>query len=160
MTFTLKSSAFDAAQPIPPRYSRDGKNVSPELAWNESPAGTETLALLVDDPDTPKGVFTHWVIFNIPGTLDGLPTGVPRGDHPADAGMQGRNDFGETGYGGPQPPTGKPHHYRFTLYALDTTLPLRPGATKQQVLDAMRGHVLGQAQLIGIYESKAIGASR
>ncbi len=160
MAFTLKSSAFAPAQPIPYRYSRDGENISPDLAWNETPPGTQTLALIVDDPDAPRGVFTHWVLFNIPGTTTSLPAGVPHGDHPANAGIQGRNDFGDIGYGGPQPPPGKPHHYHFTLYALNTTLPLRPGATKQQVLDAMQGHVLGQAQLIGTYEHRVAGASR
>jgi Raf kinase inhibitor-like YbhB/YbcL family protein len=160
MAFTLKSSAFAPDQPIPSRYSRDGENTSPDLTWTETPAGTETLALIVDDPDAPRGVFTHWVMFNIRGALSGLPAGVPRGDHPANAGIQGRNDFGDVGYAGPQPPPGMPHHYRFTLYALDTTLALQAGATRQQVLDAMQGHILGQAQLIGTYENRAVGASR
>jgi Raf kinase inhibitor-like YbhB/YbcL family protein len=160
MAFTLKSSAFAPSQAIPYRYSRDGENVSPELAWNDTPPGTQTLTLIVDDPDAPRGVFTHWVIFNMPGALTGLPAGVRHGEHPANAGTQGRNDFGDIGYGGPQPPPGKPHHYRFTLYALDTTLSLRPGATKQQVLGVMQGHILGQAQLIGTYEQRAAGISR
>lgn len=159
MTFTLSSSAFAPAQPIPSRYSRVGENVSPDLAWDDIPPGTQTLALIVDDPDAPFRAFTHWVIFNIPGTLTGLPAGVPHGDQPANAGTQGRNDFGDTGYGGPQPPRGKLHHYRFTLYALDSTLPLSPRATKKQVLGAMKGHILGQAQLIGTYQREAAGSS-
>jgi Raf kinase inhibitor-like YbhB/YbcL family protein len=160
VAFTIKSSAFDPKQPIPARYTHDGENISPDLAWNDTPPGTETLALIVDDPDAPSGVFTHWVNINIRGTIDSLPAGVPHGDHPAHAGIQGQNDFGNIGYDGPQPPPGKPHHYRFTLYALETMLPLKPGATRQQVLDAMRGHVLGETQLIGTYENRAVGASR
>jgi Raf kinase inhibitor-like YbhB/YbcL family protein len=160
MAFTLKSSAFAPDQPIPYRYSRDGENISPDLAWNDTPPGTQTLALIVDDPDAPRGVFTHWVLFNIPGATTGLPAGVPHGDHPTNAGIQGRNDYDVIGYEGLQPPPGKLHHYRFTLYALNTTLSLRPGATKQHVLDVMRGHILGQAQLIGTYEYRASGASR
>ena len=152
MAFTLTSSAFAPTQPIPPRHSRAGGDVSPGLSWEDTPPGTQTLALIVDDPDAPFRAFTHWVIFNIPGALNGLPAGVPHGDQPPNSGTQGKNGFGDIGYGGPQPPRGKAHHYRFTLYALDTTLPLRPGPTKQQVLDAMKGHILGQAQLIGTYK--------
>jgi Raf kinase inhibitor-like YbhB/YbcL family protein len=114
----------------------------------------------VDDPDAPFKAFTHWVIYNIPGALNGLPAGVPHGDQPASFGTQGRNDFGDIGYGGPQPPRGKPHRYRFTVYALDTMLPLRSGAAKRQVLDAMKGHILGQAELIGTYQHGAAGPSR
>lgn len=160
MAFIVKSSAFDPQQPIPARYSRDGENISPDLAWDDTPTEMESLTLIVDDPDAPRGVFTHWVIFNIPGTVNSLPAGVPHDDRPANAGVQGRNDFGDIGYDGPQPPPGNPHHYRFTLYALETPLPVHPGATKQQVLDAMRGHVLGETQLIGTYENREVGASR
>jgi Raf kinase inhibitor-like YbhB/YbcL family protein len=160
MAFTLTSSAFASNQPIPSRYSRAEENVSPDLAWDDTPPGTQTLAVIVDDPDAPFRAFTHWVIFNIPGTLTGLPAGVPHGDQPANSGIQGKNDFGEIGYGGPQPPRGKHHHYRFTLSALDATLPLRPRASKKEVMGAMQGHILGQAQLIGTYEHRAAGTSR
>jgi Raf kinase inhibitor-like YbhB/YbcL family protein len=128
--------------------------MSPELSSDDTPAGTQTLALIVDDPDTPFRAFSHWVIVNIPAALTVVSAGVPHGDQPADIGTQGKNDFGDIGYGGPQPPRSKPHHHRFTVYALGTTLPLRPRATKQQVLGAMRGHTLGQAQLIGTYQHR------
>jgi Raf kinase inhibitor-like YbhB/YbcL family protein len=160
MAFTLTSSAFAPTQPIPPPHSRAGENTSPDLAWQDTPPGTQTLALIVDDPDARFRAFTHWVLFNIPATLGGLPAGVPHGDQPANAGTQGRNDYGDIGYGGPQPPPGRPHHYRFTLYALDSALPLRPRATKRQVLSAMRRHILGQAQLIGTFQHRTAGASR
>jgi len=152
MSFDLTSGAFGHGAAIPARYTCDGQDLSPPLSWSGAPQGTVAFALIVDDPDAPGRVFTHWVLFNLPGSTHELPEGVPQTERLASGGVQGRNDFNRIGYGGPCPPPGKPHRYRFTLYALTSTLPLQPGSTKQQVLDAMQGHVLGHAQLIGTYQ--------
>ncbi|MFQ5861329.1 MAG: YbhB/YbcL family Raf kinase inhibitor-like protein [Dehalococcoidia bacterium] len=151
MAFSLWSEAFDVGKAIPRRYTCDGEDTSPALSWSEAPEGTRAFALIVDDPDAPVGVFTHWVLFNLPTSTQGLPEGVSKMERLDSGALQGRNDFGRVGYGGPCPPPGHTHRYRFGLYALDAPLDLEPGATKQQVLDAMRGHVLGDAQLVGTY---------
>lgn len=150
----LASDAFGANQAIPSRFTCDGDDSSPALTWSGAPSNTAALALIVDDPDAPSGTFTHWVVFNLPAGAHELPAGLPRTNTLAHGGLQGRNDFGRMGYGGPCPPPGAPHHYRFTLYALDTVLQLRAGASKQDVLSAMRDHILAQAQLVGIYQRK------
>lgn len=152
MTFTLQSSAFAQDQPIPIRYTCDADNISPDLTWSGMPEGTASFALLVDDPDAPRGVFTHWVLFDLPATQRQLPEAVPPDEEPETGGVNGQNGRGELGYIGPCPPPGTPHHYHFSLYALDAPLDLPPGSTKQQVLDEMEGHVLAQAQLIGTYQ--------
>jgi Raf kinase inhibitor-like YbhB/YbcL family protein len=107
---------------------------------------------VVDDPDALGGAFTHWVVFNLPAGSRGLPEAVSSGGQLPAGALQGENDFGKAGYGGPCPPPGPPHHYRFTLYALDITLDLSPGATVEQVLGAMRGHILAWGQLTGTYQ--------
>jgi Raf kinase inhibitor-like YbhB/YbcL family protein len=152
MALELTSSVISANRPIPKQFTCEGDGISPPLAWSGVLQNTAVFALIVDDPDAPRGVFTHWVLFNVPGATDHLDGAVPRTQRLEIGASQGRNDFGDIGYGAPCPPKGdSPHHYRFTLYALDAPLLLDPGATKQQVLDAMRGHVLNQAQLVGTY---------
>lgn len=151
MAFTLKSAAFQEGGTIPSRYTCDGKNVSPDLAWSGAPKGTESFVLICDDPDAPVGTWVHWVIFNIPAGTNGLPLGVPTTRELADGSRQGINDFHRIGYGGPCPPKGPAHRYFFKIYALDTKLDLAPGATKQQLLNAMKGHVLGETKLTGMY---------
>ena len=133
-------------------YTCDGKDISPELAWSGAPDGTKSFALICDDPDAPVGTWVHWVVYNIPSHATGLPKGVPTIKELPDGTRQGINDFHRIGYGGPCPPRGPAHRYFFKLYALDTKLDLPPGATKEQVLEAMKGHVLGEAQLMGKYE--------
>ncbi|MGE5759140.1 MAG: YbhB/YbcL family Raf kinase inhibitor-like protein [Gemmatimonadota bacterium] len=144
MTLVLISSAFVAGAPIPVAYTCDGKNEPPPLTWSGAPPTTRAFALIVDDPDAPAGTWVHWVLYNLPADA----TGVPQNQA---SGVQGKNDFGKTGYGGPCPPPGKPHRYFFKLYALDGRLSLRPGATKAEVERAMQGHVLAAAELIGTY---------
>jgi hypothetical protein len=151
MTIRVSSDAFGNGETIPARHTCDGPDLSPALSWEGVPEGTETLALIVDDPDAPVGVFTHWVLFDLPGDAKGLPEGVPREERLGNGGIQGRNDFGKIGYNGPCPPPGRPHTYRFRLYALDTRLGLSPGATKADLLRAMEGHVLGKGELTGKY---------
>lgn len=148
-TMVITSMAFADGEPIPQRYGCDGQDISPELRWSGAPEGTMSLALICDDPDAPGGTFTHWVVYNIPGGGSGtLTEGLSR---PGDI-LQGRNSFGETGYGGPCPPRSSMHRYLFTLYALDTVLELAPGANKTQLLDAMEGHILAEAVIMGTYQ--------
>lgn len=150
MTLSVSSTAFQEGERIPAKYTCQGQDISPPLALSGTPEGTKTLALIMDDPDAPGGVFTHWVIFNLPP--DSLPEAVPTEPQLPSGALQGRNDFGKIGYGGPCPPPGSPHRYRFTLYALDKQLDLKAGSSKQQVLGAMRGHTLDQGQLAGTYQ--------
>ena len=152
MILIVSSSAFQEGGVIPTEYTCEGQDVSPPLAWDEPPAGTQSLVLIVDDPDAPVGVFTHWVLFNIPSNSRDLPEALPTQAQLPSGAQQGKNDFGRLGYGGPCPPPGRPHRYRFTVYALDQPLELTAGALKKQVLDAMQGHILAQGQLTGTYQ--------
>lgn len=141
----LTSPAFAPGGPVPSRYTCDGEDVSPPLAWDGVPEGAESLALIVDDPDAPGKIWVHWVLYALPPEMTGLEEGaVPAGAR------EGMTDFGRTGYGGPCPPSGT-HRYDFTLYALDARLDLPPGATKSQLLEAMEGHVLAKSGLQGRY---------
>ena len=149
----LTSSAFGEGQPIPPLYTCEGKDISPPLAWTAPPPGTQSLALIADDPDAPAKVWTHWVIYNLPASNRQLKEGFPPGAEAEGEIRQGINDSGDTGYGGPCPPSGV-HRYFFKLYALDAVLSLKPGATKKQLESAMEGHILGQGQLMGTYRRK------
>jgi Raf kinase inhibitor-like YbhB/YbcL family protein len=149
MAFELTSSAFKSGDPIPRRYTCEGEDLSPPLHWSVPPAATKSLVIIADDPDAPVGTWVHWVIYDLPLDLRGLTEAVPPKDRLPNGALQGLNDFKRVGYGGPCPPPGKPHRYYFTLYALDVTLNLKPRATKAQVLDASKGHVLAQAQLMG-----------
>ena len=142
----LVSPAFDEGAAIPKKFTGDGTDVSPPLNWTEAPRETRSFALICDDPDAPRGTWVHWVLFNIPADAGGMGEGGR-----AEGARQGKNDFGKLGYGGPAPPRGKPHRYEFKLYALDTTLTLPQGSTKQQVEGAIKGHVVADAQLMGTY---------
>jgi Raf kinase inhibitor-like YbhB/YbcL family protein len=151
LPFQLISTAFEPGGSIPDKYSCDGDDVSPSLAWGDPPAGTQSLALIVEDPDAPGGTFDHWVLFNISPEVRELPEAMQAGTSLAGmATVWGVNSFGRSSYDGPCPPSGT-HHYYFRLYALDTTLNLEAGATKEQVLAAMEGHILAQAELMGTY---------
>ena len=152
MELTVSSSAFREGDVIPTEYTCEGQDVSPPLAWDEPPAGTQSLVLIVDDPDAPVGVFTHWVLFNIPSDSRDLPEALPTQAQLPSGAQQGKNDFGRLDYGGPCPPPGRSHRYRFTVYALDQPLELTAGASKKQVLDAIQGHILAQGQLTGTYQ--------
>jgi Raf kinase inhibitor-like YbhB/YbcL family protein len=149
MTFQLSSPAFKEGELIPRRHTCEGEDLSPPLHWGVPPAATKSFALIADDPDAPAGIWVHWVIYNLPLDLRGLPEGIPAKDRLPDEALQGVNDFKRVGYGGPCPPPGKPHRYFFKLYALDAALNTKPRATKAQVLEACKGHVLAEAQLMG-----------
>lgn len=152
--FQLTSPAFEDGTPVPAQYTADGKDVSPPLKWSNVPEGTRCLALICDDPDAPRGTWVHWVLYGLPTDAVELPEGVPATDTLVNGASQGKNDSKRIGYRGPAPPRGKPHRYFFKLYALDSRLELKPGATKQELLDAMDGHVLAEARLIGTYQRK------
>jgi Raf kinase inhibitor-like YbhB/YbcL family protein len=143
---SLNSDFFQNGQPIPVQYTCDGVDQTPTLRWSDPPADTKSFALVVDDPDAPNGTFHHWGVFDIPATTRSIG-----GDQRI--GTEVTNDFGTRGYGGPCPPKGHgPHHYHFKLYALDRTTDLQPRASKQQLLDAMKGRVLAEARLVGVYK--------
>jgi Raf kinase inhibitor-like YbhB/YbcL family protein len=148
---SLSSSAFKDGQPIPVDYTCDGKNISPPLAWSGAPADTQSLLLIVDDPDAPAGVWTHWILFNLSTDTSDLPEDLVKSPSTA---KPGTNDFKKIGYGGPCPPAGKAHRYFFRIFALDTTLNLSPGATRKDVDAAMAKHVLAMGQLMGTYQRK------
>lgn len=151
--FTLTSPTIKHRGTIPSRHTCDGEGLSPQLDWTDPPAGTQSLALVVDDPDAPGQTFVHWVIYDMPVGARSLKEGLPSDPILADPQgvKQGRNDFGKTGWGGPCPPAGKSHRYVFRLYALDTVLGLDPGATRIDAERAMKGHMLGQSGVIATY---------
>ncbi len=149
MAFTLTSPAFKEGDLIPKKFTCEGPDLSPQLRWGDPPKGTKSLALIADDPDAPVGTWVHWVIFNLPGEATELTEGVPTQETLPNGARQGLNDFKRVGYGGPCPPPGKPHRYYFKLYALDTTLNLKPRAIKTQVLEAIKGRILAETQLMG-----------
>lgn len=154
MNFTLTSPAFHHQGEIPLEYTCDGPDISPELTWSHIPAGTRSLALIMDDPDAPdpaapKMTWVHWVLYNIPPSATGLPRGVAPQKLPSGT-REGLNDWNRTGYGGPCPPIGR-HRYFFKLYALDVELTDLSAPAKKALEKAMAGHVLAQVELMGTY---------
>jgi len=150
MPLQVISTAFTFDQTVPPKYTCDGENVSPPLAWTGVPDEAEALAVIVEDPDSPSGDFTHWLVYDLPANETGLPEGIARQREIYGHGRQGKNDFKQTGYGGPCPPKGS-HRYVFRVFAYDSPLNLEPGATKEELLDALDGHVLAEGSLTGRY---------
>lgn len=156
MSFTITSPAFAENGTIPKRHTGEGEDLSPSLQWSGAPSGTKEFALICDDPDAPVAEpWVHWVIYKIPGSSKGLPEGVPAQERlrePAGA-LQGLNTWPKLGYNGPMPPSGHGwHRYFFKLYALGASVNLGPRATKKDLLAAMKGHVLGEAQVVGRYK--------
>lgn len=155
MAFSLTSPAFNEGGTIPKKHTCDGPDLSPVLEWKDSPAGTVSFALIMDDPDAPPGTWVHWVAYDLPATTQKLDEGVPKTETLAGGGKQGAcwgvNDFSRVGYYGPCPPPGSPHRYYFKLYALDTTLNFPAKATKADVEKAMAGHILAETKLMGQY---------
>lgn len=147
----LTSTAFQEGATIPSQYTGDGQDLSPPLRWTGAPGAVKSLALICDDPDAPRGTWVHWVLWNLPADQDGLTEGVPSGPTLPSGARQGKNDFGNMGYGGPAPPPGKPHRYFFKLYALDSALDLAEASTKAQLEQAMKSHILASGQLMGKY---------
>ena len=152
MSFALSSTAFPNGGEIPRRHTCDGTDLSPALAWQDVPAGTQSLALIADDPDAPAGTWTHWLLWNIPARATLLLEDSAKIELLDNGARQGINDFQRIGYGGPCPPPGKPHRYYFKLYALDARLDLKPGATKADLELAIKPHLLAEAQWMGTYQ--------
>jgi Raf kinase inhibitor-like YbhB/YbcL family protein len=148
----LTSKSFKDGQKIPALHTADGKDLSPELSWSEPPKHSKSQALICDDPDAPAGTWVHWVIYNIPASERQLLAAVPVEKTLNNGTMQGTNSFDNLGYNGPSPPAGKLHHYLFKLYALDAPVALKPGAKKDDLLKAMKDHVLAETKLVGVYE--------
>jgi Raf kinase inhibitor-like YbhB/YbcL family protein len=157
MAFSLRSPSFEPQGAIPAKHTCEGDDVAPALAWSDAPAGTKSFALVIDDPDAPdprapKTTWVHWLLYNLPAAASGLPEAATSADLPPGT-LEGVNDWKRTGYRGPCPPVGR-HRYFHKLYALDGVLPDLRRPTKAQLEAAMRGHVLGEAQLVGTYEQK------
>ncbi len=150
MPFELTSTAFAAGQSIPRKYTCDEADISPPLEWSDAPRGTGSFALIADDPDAPGGTWVHWVLYNLPAETRALPEDIPPDSELPDTSSHGKNSWGRLGYGGPCPPGGT-HRYFFKLYALDSVLDLNGGASKEQLLRAMEGHILSQTELMGSY---------
>ena len=151
MSFALKTTAFTDGGSIPKKYTCDGADVSPAWNWNDAPAGTQSFALIADDPDAPVGTWTHWIIWNISAKTTALPEALAKVGESGDGARQGNNDFKRIGYGGPCPPPGKAHRYFFKLYALDAKLDVEAGASRDELERAMKKHVLAPAELMGTY---------
>ncbi|AKJ63430.1 YbhB/YbcL family Raf kinase inhibitor-like protein [Kiritimatiella glycovorans] len=147
----LSSSAFESGEMIPSQYTCDGADVSIPLSWTNAPEGVRSFALIVDDPDAPVGTWVHWVMYNIPADVRALPENIPADPQTENGAVQGLNDFRRIGYGGPCPPDGT-HRYFFRLFALDTELGLEPGASRDELLEAIEGHVIAKAELMGRYK--------
>lgn len=146
----LTSTAFKEGELIPRQHTCDGVNVSPSLEWSGVPKSAKTIAIVADDPDAPSGTWVHWVLYDLPADNIGMVENLPATDELRAGGFQGKNDFGKIGYGGPCPPSGT-HRYFFKIYALDSELSLKAGATKAEVEKSMEGHVVSQGQLMGTY---------
>ncbi|HDD56437.1 MAG TPA: YbhB/YbcL family Raf kinase inhibitor-like protein [Nitrososphaeria archaeon] len=150
--FILTSSAFKSGEDIPEKYTCDGMDVSPPLSWSGFPAETKSFILIVEDPDAPGGIFTHWIVYNISSKITSLSEGIEKVGKLDNGILQGMNSFGRIGYNGPCPPHGSKHRYYFRIYALDCYIDLPPGATREEVLKTIKEHVIGEAELLGYYE--------
>jgi Raf kinase inhibitor-like YbhB/YbcL family protein len=151
MAIIVTSSAFKEGGMIPAKYTCDGQNISPPLKWEQIPKGTKSFALISDDPDAPMGTWVHWVMWDIPAEANGLPENIPPKKELLDGSKQGISDFRRPGYGGPCPPSGT-HRYYFKIYALDVKLDLASTCAKQDLLEAIKGHILAEGSLMGKYQ--------
>ena len=151
----IKSPAFSEGGDIPQKYTCDGQDISPQILWEGAPKETKSFVLIMEDPDAPIGTFIHWVIYDIPSNATSLPENIAKKEQIENGAKQGRNDFGRIGYGGPCPPPGPAHRYFFILRALDVpTINLKPGATKSQVENSVKGHILAETKFFGKYSRK------
>jgi Raf kinase inhibitor-like YbhB/YbcL family protein len=152
MAMKLTSAAFAEGQTIPRKHTCDGDDLSPPLSWTGAPPGTQSFALICDDPDAPAGTWVHWVVYGLPGSTQHLAEHIPPGGVIQNGARQGLTDFKHVGYGGPCPPPGPAHRYFFRLYALDADPGLKSGATRAELLQAMKGHIREEAVLMGTYQ--------
>lgn len=151
LDITVESTAFTESHDIPTRFTCDGDDVSPPLSWSEPPPGTQSLVLIVEDPDAPGGTWDHWVLFNVPASIRLLPEGVPADPFPSGMGTHGSNSWHRLGYGGPCPPPSSTHRYYFHLYALDIVLDVEAGSTKKDIEQGMQDHILAAGSLMARY---------
>jgi len=151
MSFSISSSAFTEGERIPDKYTCVGEDISPPLSWSDAPEGTKSFALICDDPDAPMGTWDHWLLYNIPADSVGLTERIPTDESLSDGSIHGLNTWGNRNYGGPCPPPGDPHRYFFKLYALDTMLSLTSDVNKNSLENAMQGHILEEAHLMGTF---------
>jgi len=151
-TINLVSVAFPPRGTIPVQYTCDGQDLSPPLRWEGIPAGTRSFCLILEDPDAPRGTYSHWIVYNIPGETTEIPAAVPAGTEVPGGGIQGTGSNQKNGYSGPCPPQGSTHQYILTLYALDTPLDLSGTVDATAVRNAMQGHILGTGQLSSTYQ--------
>ena len=150
MSILVESTAFKNGQPIPAKFTCDGQDVSPPLAWKNIPEKAKSIVIICDDPDAPVGTWVHWVCYDIPASVTSLAEGVPKTDSLPEGGKQGISDFKRIGYGGPCPPSGT-HRYFFKIFALDGMLGLPAGKTKKDIEHAMKGHIVDKGELVGVY---------
>jgi len=148
---SISAEGFKNGEKIPDVYTCKGRDISPSLSWKGIPAGTKSIALIMDDPDASGGTFVHWVLYNVKPQTQKLPEGLPHDKILADGSIQSMTDFGEIGYGGPCPPSGKPHRYYFKIYALDSKITLA-GATRNQLEKEMLGHILAKGEMMGTFK--------
>jgi len=155
-SFKLETASFRAGGDVPAKFTCQGEDVSPALKWTDPPSGTKSFVLIVDDPDAPGGTFIHWIATDIPAGARAFPEGINRNPNAlrTSGGKQGRNGFGRSGYNGPCPPPGNPHRYFFRLYALDSPLKVGDNESKGKLEEAMKGHILATAELMGKYQRK------
>lgn len=151
-TIAVTSKTVKEGASVPVNHTADGKDVSPEITWEKGPAETKTYAVTVEDPDAPNGLWFHWIVFNIPAETTQFKENMPKKPTFKDGTTQGTNDFDKVGYNGPAPPKGKAHHYNFKVFALDQKLDLKPGAKKDELYGAMKGHVVAKGSLTGTYQ--------
>lgn len=151
-TLALSSKSFETGGSIPSKYTCDGSEISPQLSWGGAPGSTETYVLIMEDIDSPGRVFTHWVVYNIPGNVTEFEEGISAMELIRKGASQGKNDFGAAGYGGPCPRSDTPHRYRFHVYALDTMLDVPSGVSKSAITGLIKGHILAEGELIGTYK--------
>jgi Raf kinase inhibitor-like YbhB/YbcL family protein len=152
MKLTVKTSAFEPGKSIPKKFTCEGMDLSPKLEWSEAPESAMSIAVICDDPDAPGGTWTHWVLFNLDPATTSLQEGMPLDREFPDGARHGINDWKHLGYRGPMPPAGKLHRYYFRVYALDCVLTLAAGATRQQLLDAIKGHIVAEGEVMGTYQ--------
>lgn len=151
MKLQVSTNAFQPGTEIPQKFTCSGEDLSPEISWTDLPEGTQSVAVIVDDPDAPVGTWTHWMVYDLPPSIQKLAQERPRTASLDDGGLQGKNDFGNLGYNGPCPPPGKPHRYFFKVYALDQKLEIPAGATRKALDEALKGHVLAEGEVMGTF---------
>lgn len=154
MNIEVTTPRFENGEMIPQKFTCDGDNISPLIRWDNIPEGTVSIALLMDDPDAPAGVFTHWIVYNLPPDSRELEEIIPKEKNLKNGAIQGQNDFGKIGYGGPCPPEGETHRYYFRVYALKRKLKQEEGASRDDLLNAMEGSILDEGEYMGRYKRK------